>query len=167
MSALLRALPTVTIAALLAGPGLASGMRAEEPLPPIFAPIAERPRTPAKLALAPPVRPTLISPHTRALLEAGRGQLPLPAAGDLAPRRTPAGEIITMEKYIVNLPRLRQATPERDTPPVWRAVRDGILWRNVRGGRDEMLTFGLAPVTSIGPISHETVRFELAYRIRF
>ena len=46
-------------------------------------------------------------------------------------------------------------------------MRDGILWRNVRGGRDEMLTFGLAPVTSIGPISHETVRFELAYRIRF
>ena len=167
MNAPLRALPAALAVAALAAFLAAGGVRAEEPLPPIFVPIAERVARPEKLELAPLVRPTLISGRTRALLEVSRAQLPALAPGRVAPLRTPAGEIVTMEKYIVAMPRLRQATPERDVPPVWRALRDGILWRNTKGGRDEMITFGLAPVTSIGPVSHQTVRFELAYRIRF
>jgi hypothetical protein len=154
MKALRRVLPLLLL-------GAADGVGAQsDALAPILVPSHERLAARRQLkddpAVAAPARPTLVSEHARELLAASAARLAA-ERGLAGPGASPllgSRDVVLLDKYVVQMPRLQTWTPRRDAAPVLTAIKSGVLHRHISpDGRETLLFVALSPAGGSGPVA--------------
>lgn len=156
----------------------------EEALPAIFLTRAEK-RAEAEQNAKPaspfdvPARTSALSPMMRASLTARFSALavatnptPTHAAGPAPSVAAASGAddpgVLRLEKYVVNMPRERRPTVQRDDPPLLRYLKTGKLYEKIYpDGRSLDVTLNVLPFVSRALNPQQSTRFEIALHYKW
>lgn len=165
MTTPLRLLPLAL--AFAAGAFAAEREAAADELPPLFVPRSER------RAAAPAITAgrsssgsgLALSPLVRARLQEKIAALPVtaPTVGAL-----PSSDALMMERLVVEAARLPKYMPRRDEPPLWHALKTGVLYEKVLpDGRSVQVFFNIVPFETGGVQPRESTRFGLGVSLKW
>lgn len=164
MKTLLRLLPLASAFTLTAFS--AERDAATDELPPLFVPLAER--RAATAAAATLERSKLAHPLSPLLRQRLQEKISLLAAPSAPTIAAPKSDAVMMDRLVVEAARLPKWTPRRDEPPLWRALKTGVLYEKVfPDGRSVEVFFDLNPFTSGGIQPRQSTRFGLGVSLKW